>query len=133
MKPWSDWLDGWMTIWLDGWMTGWLDGWITGWLDDWMAGWLDDWMAGWLDGWMVGWLDDWMVGWLDGWMTGGRHHAILNTRAEEAELTVPEIQMWLASTGGFTGEVLEYVKERADVYYSDHDGINGNIPVFKES
>ncbi|MCP4750431.1 MAG: hypothetical protein GY866_06035, partial [Proteobacteria bacterium] len=66
----------------------------------------------------------------------------LRQEAEEAGLTVPVIQMWLVSTGGFTGEVLEYVKDREDVYYSDHEGINGifrmyggnyNIPVFKDT
>ncbi|MCP4576866.1 MAG: HTH domain-containing protein, partial [Deltaproteobacteria bacterium] len=66
----------------------------------------------------------------------------LKREAEEAELSAPEIQMWLVSTGGFTGEVLEYVKDREDLYYSDHEGINGifrmyggnyNIPVFKDS
>jgi hypothetical protein len=53
--------------------------------------------------------------------------------------TPPEIQMWLISTGGFTDNVLKYVKKRSDMYCSDHDQINaifrfygGNydIPVF---
>jgi len=66
----------------------------------------------------------------------------LKQEAEDAELTAPEIQMWLVSSGGFTREVLEYVKDRDDIYVSDHDGINGifrafggnyNIPVFKDS
>jgi hypothetical protein len=47
--------------------------------------------------------------------------------------------MWLISTGGFTDNVLKYVKKRSDMYCSDHDQINaifrfygGNydIPVF---
>ncbi|MCP4105019.1 MAG: hypothetical protein GY749_05715 [Desulfobacteraceae bacterium] len=63
----------------------------------------------------------------------------LKKEAEEAERPVPGVQMWLVSTGGFTGEVLEYVKDR-DIFFSDHEGINsifhlygGNyrIPVFK--
>jgi hypothetical protein len=66
----------------------------------------------------------------------------LQQEARETGRTVPTIQMWLVSTGGFTGEVLEYVTDREDIYFSDHDGINsifmaygGNyrIPVFQES
>ncbi len=66
----------------------------------------------------------------------------LKQEAQDAERTVPEVQMWLVSSGGFTREVLEYVKNRDDIYFSDHDGINGifrafggnyNIPVFKDS
>ncbi len=48
----------------------------------------------------------------------------LKQEARDAELIVPKIQMWLASTGGFTGEVLEYIKGREDIYCSDHEGIN---------
>ncbi|MDM8518360.1 hypothetical protein QUF76_19365, partial [Desulfobacterales bacterium HSG16] len=59
--------------------------------------------------------------------------------AEDTERAVPQIQMWLVSTGGFTEEVIEYVKLREDIYCSDHEGINGifreyggnyNIPIF---
>jgi hypothetical protein len=59
--------------------------------------------------------------------------------AAEMGATTPEIQMWLISTGGFTDNVLKYVKKRSDMYCSDHDHINaifrfygGNydIPVF---
>ncbi|MCP4106279.1 MAG: hypothetical protein GY749_12190 [Desulfobacteraceae bacterium] len=66
----------------------------------------------------------------------------LRQEAEDAELTVPDIQMWLVSTGGFTKDVLAYVKDRPDIFFSDYDGINsifqmygGNykIPVFKNS
>ncbi|MCP4346639.1 MAG: hypothetical protein GY795_14075, partial [Desulfobacterales bacterium] len=66
----------------------------------------------------------------------------LRQEAGDAELAVPEIQMWLVSTGGFTKDVLKYVKNRADIFFSDHEGINsifqmygGNygIPVFKNS
>ncbi|QTA84206.1 restriction endonuclease [Desulfonema magnum] len=65
----------------------------------------------------------------------------LRQEAEELGRTVPDIQMWLVSTGGFTGEVAEYVREREDIFFSDYEGINGifrayggnyNIPVFKE-
>jgi len=63
------------------------------------------------------------------------------TMREAAEMgaTLPEIQMWLISTGGFTDTVLKYVKNRNDIYCSDHDHMNaifrfygGNydIPVF---
>jgi predicted transcriptional regulator len=59
--------------------------------------------------------------------------------ASEIGATPPEIQMWLISTGGFTDNVLKFVKKRNDIYCSDHDDINaifrfygGNydIPVF---
>jgi len=59
--------------------------------------------------------------------------------AAEMGANPPEIQMWLVSTGGFTDNVLTYVKKRNDIYCSDHDQINaifrfydGNydIPVF---
>jgi|GEM_PF-1058546 len=62
--------------------------------------------------------------------------------AEELGHTVPEIRMWLVSTGGFTGEVLEYVRDRADIFFSDYEGINSifrayggnyNIPVFRDA
>jgi predicted AAA+ superfamily ATPase len=68
--------------------------------------------------------------------------AALKQEAEEFGGTVPEIRMWLVSTGGFTQEVLEYVRDRANILCSDYEGINGifrafggnyNIPVFKES
>jgi len=67
---------------------------------------------------------------------------VMRQEAEETGRSVPEIQMWLVSTGGFTGEVLDYVRDRADIYFSDYDGINGifgmyggnyRIPVFKKS
>jgi len=66
----------------------------------------------------------------------------LRQESLDAGHTVPEIRMWLVSTGGFTGEVLEYVRERADICFSDHEGINSifrayggnyNIPVFTDS
>ncbi|MCP4398488.1 MAG: hypothetical protein GY801_14470, partial [bacterium] len=60
----------------------------------------------------------------------------------DAGRPVPAIQMWLVSTGGFTKDVLKYVKYREDMYFSDNDGINnifqaygGNykIPIFKDN
>jgi predicted transcriptional regulator len=63
----------------------------------------------------------------------------LKQESEEAGHPVPEIRMWLISTGGFTQSVLDYAKDREDIYVSDHDGINGifrafggnyDIPVF---
>jgi hypothetical protein len=36
----------------------------------------------------------------------------------------PEVTIWLVSTGGFTGEVLEFVQNRADTFASDYDAIN---------
>ncbi len=65
----------------------------------------------------------------------------LRREAEDRERPVPGIQMWLVSTGGFTGEVQEYVKDRDDIFFSDYEGINGifrfyggnyRIPVFKK-
>jgi predicted AAA+ superfamily ATPase len=43
---------------------------------------------------------------------------------EEEGTEVPEIHLWLVSAGGFAGKVLTYIKSRADIYYSDYDGIN---------
>ena len=43
---------------------------------------------------------------------------------EEEGTTIPEIHLWLVSTGGFTSEVLTYIKDRADIYASDYEGIN---------
>ncbi|MDM8528105.1 hypothetical protein QUF58_07815 [Anaerolineales bacterium HSG24] len=64
-------------------------------------------------------------------------------RQQEAEAgrAIPQLRLWLVSTGGFAGEVLEYIKNREEIYFSDHDGINqifkafgGNygIPIFNE-
>ncbi|MCP4346005.1 MAG: restriction endonuclease [Desulfobacterales bacterium] len=67
---------------------------------------------------------------------------VLRQEAEDAELDIPDIIMWLVSTSGFTQEVLEYARDRADILFSDHEGINsifkmygGNykIPLFKNS
>ncbi|KPA13332.1 ATPase domain protein, prokaryote domain protein [Candidatus Magnetomorum sp. HK-1] len=60
--------------------------------------------------------------------------------ARDAELDDPAVTIWLISTGGFTKEVVKYVKDRNDIYYSDYEGINNifhlfggnyNIPIFK--
>lgn len=72
-----------------------------------------------------------------------RHAArALKQEAEDAGRRVPHIQMWLISTGGFTQEVLKYVRDQEETYLSDYDGINGifrayggnyTIPVFNET
>jgi len=43
---------------------------------------------------------------------------------KEEGTTVPEIHLWLVSTGGFTKEVLTYIEGRTDIYASDYEGIN---------
>jgi hypothetical protein len=43
---------------------------------------------------------------------------------EEQGTTVPKIQLWLVSTGGFTSEAFTYIQDRADIYASNYDGIN---------
>jgi hypothetical protein len=68
--------------------------------------------------------------------------AAFRRETEEAGHPVPEIQLWLVSAGGFTGDVLRYLENRGDILFSDYEGINGifrayggnyNIPVFKDS
>ncbi|MCP4350813.1 MAG: hypothetical protein GY795_35555 [Desulfobacterales bacterium] len=68
--------------------------------------------------------------------------AAFQQEAGESGHTVPEIQMWLVSAGGFTREVLKYAGGRKDIFFSDYEGINSifrgyggnyNIPVFKAS
>ena len=54
----------------------------------------------------------------------------LRQEEKDAGRSEPEIRLWLVSTGGFTGKVLEYVKDRKDVYFSDYDGINGIFQAF---
>ena len=68
-------------------------------------------------------------------------------RAREAYLKQEEgerriltaTHLWYVSTGGFTEEALEYLKDKEDTYFSDYEGINGifkaygggfKIPVF---
>ncbi len=48
---------------------------------------------------------------------------LIQARKEEGT-TVPEIHLWLVSTGGFTKEALTYIEGRTDIYASDYDGIN---------
>jgi len=43
---------------------------------------------------------------------------------KEEDRAVPEIHLWLVSTGGFTKEVLTYVNARTDIYASNYEGIN---------
>ena len=58
---------------------------------------------------------------------------------ESHKREAPKIQLWYVSTGGFTEEALDYLKNKEDIYYSDYEGINGlfraygggyNIPFF---
>jgi hypothetical protein len=48
----------------------------------------------------------------------------LQVMHEEEGTQMPEIHLWLISTGGFTKEVLTYIKARTDIYFSDYEGIN---------
>jgi predicted transcriptional regulator len=66
----------------------------------------------------------------------------LKQEAEDAGLSIPEVRIWLVSTGGFTEEATQYAKNRDHIYFSDYEGINsifraygGNykIPVFKDA
>ncbi|MCP4402328.1 MAG: hypothetical protein GY801_34110 [bacterium] len=67
---------------------------------------------------------------------------VVTQDAEEVGRSIPDLQFWLVSTGGFTKEVKTYVDTRNDMYASDHDGINaifhaygGNyrIPIFQHT
>jgi predicted transcriptional regulator len=49
---------------------------------------------------------------------------VLKREHEEEDTKVPDIHLWLVSTGGFTKEVLTYVNSREDIYASDYEGIN---------
>ncbi len=49
----------------------------------------------------------------------------LRQSQEEVGRNVPDIQLWLVSTGGFTDAVITYVNGRDDICYSDHEHING--------
>ncbi len=55
--------------------------------------------------------------------------ALIQTHQEEAT-KIPEIHLWLVSTGGFTKEALNYVNTRTDVYASDYEGINQIFSAF---
>ncbi|MCP4698768.1 MAG: hypothetical protein GY862_18240 [Gammaproteobacteria bacterium] len=54
---------------------------------------------------------------------------MIQTHQEEAA-KIPEIHLWLVSTGGFTKEALNYVNTRADIYASDYEGINQIFSAF---
>ena len=67
---------------------------------------------------------------------------VLKQKYKKEGRKIPSIHLWLVSTGGFTPEVLTYVKDRADIYYSDYNGINNlfkaygsnySIPQFAEN
>jgi len=49
---------------------------------------------------------------------------VLISTHEEEGTKVPDIHLWLVSTGGFTPEVLTYIEARPDIYASDYEGIN---------
>jgi DNA-binding transcriptional ArsR family regulator len=54
---------------------------------------------------------------------------LIQAHAEEGT-AVPEIHLWLVSTGGFTTEVLTYIEARFDIYASDYEGINNLFKAF---
>jgi len=61
-------------------------------------------------------------------------------KQEEGDDRVPpKTHLWYVSTGGFTKEALEYLKDKEDTYFSDYDSINAifkaygggfKIPIF---
>ncbi len=55
---------------------------------------------------------------------------VLIKEYEEESRAVPEIHLWLVSTGGFRKEVLDYIKARGDIYASDYEGINNLFKAF---
>ncbi len=55
---------------------------------------------------------------------------VLISSHEEEGTAMPEIHLWLVSTGGFRKEVLSYVNARADIYASDYEGINNLFKAF---
>ena len=68
--------------------------------------------------------------------------AALTQEAREIGRSIPQIQLWLVSTGGFTPGVITYVNDRDTIYLSGYDDINeifraygGNyrIPVFTKN
>jgi len=54
---------------------------------------------------------------------------LIQVHKEEGR-AVPEIHLWLVSTGGFTKDVLTYIDSRADIYASDYEGINHLFKAF---
>ena len=55
---------------------------------------------------------------------------VLKQMHKEEDTEVPEIHLWLVSTGGFAEEVLTYIKSRQDIYTSDYEGINNLFKAF---
>ncbi|RKZ38319.1 MAG: hypothetical protein DRR00_34355, partial [Candidatus Parabeggiatoa sp. nov. 3] len=55
---------------------------------------------------------------------------VLISSHEEEGTAVPEIHLWLVSTGGFRKEVLDYIKARVDIYASDYEGIDNLFKAF---
>jgi hypothetical protein len=55
--------------------------------------------------------------------------ALIQTYKEEKR-AIPEIHFWLVSTGGFHERVRTYIKDRADIYASDYEGINNLFKTF---
>jgi predicted transcriptional regulator len=55
---------------------------------------------------------------------------VLKQMHEEEGTEVPQIQLWILSTGGFTKNVFPYIESRADIYASDYDGINSLFKAF---
>ncbi len=49
---------------------------------------------------------------------------VIRQEAGERGHSIPEIQFWLISTGGFTQDVKKYAEPRSDIYMSDHERIN---------
>jgi predicted transcriptional regulator len=49
---------------------------------------------------------------------------VLKQEYEEEGRKIPEIHLWLVSTGGFTQEVLTYINSRTGIYASDYEGMN---------
>jgi len=56
--------------------------------------------------------------------------AVLKQMHEEEGTEVPDIQLWFVSAGGFEPKALTYIEDRADIYYSDYDGINRLFKAF---
>ncbi len=55
---------------------------------------------------------------------------VLRSTHEEEGTAIPEIHLWLVSTGGFRKEVLDYIKARGDIYASDYEGIDNLFKAF---
>jgi hypothetical protein len=49
---------------------------------------------------------------------------------KEEKRAIPEMHLWLISTGGFHKKVLTYIKDRTDIYASDYEGINNLFKTF---